>query len=276
MAGNTCPKCGGSVSPTDVVCLDCGADLGEAKRKAREQLLSQSVAGRTGSSDEPKVAIRSAASAGRALPGESSKETRLRVFDQQAAEVLKSEASGALLLAIIAAIAGLGLLGSGLSRMSTVGWDTVFGLRPGDLQEFGGLMDARLVAIVLTGAGLAGVLIAVGMVLRRGQAVQAIRDVDAGEKPEIVGMNAALEVGLIALAVFCPLAGIIIGIIMKLSKDSDVAGFGGLLIGISLAVILLLGGNMLYGKLADLASKHAATMGAGSGAGAGTGTGAGS
>jgi hypothetical protein len=243
------------------MCLDCGADLGEARRKAREKLIDSSVAGRTGSSEEPKVAIRSAASAGRALPGESSKETRLRVFDKQAAEVLKGEASAALLLAIIAAVVGVGLLGSGLSRMSSVGWGTVFSLRPGDLQEFSGLADARLVALVLTGGGLAGVLIGVGMFLRRGQAVQAVRDVEAGEKPEIVGLNAALEVGLIALAVFCPVAGLVIGIIMKLSKDSDVASFGGLLIWISLAVVVLLGGNMLYGKLAEVAASHVAPAG---------------
>jgi hypothetical protein len=263
MAGKTCPKCGAPVSPTDVQCLDCGADLAEAKRKAREELQEQSVSGRTGStSDEPKVAIRSAASAGRALPGESSKETRLRVFDKQAAEVLKAEASAALVLALLAALAGLALLGMGLSRLSAQGLGTVFGLRPGDLQDFSGLVDTRLVTIVLVGGGLAAVLVGVGMFLRRAQAIQAVRDVEAGEKPEIVGLNAALEIGLLALAVFCPWAGIIIGIIMKLSKDTDVAGFGGTLIWISLGVVVLLGGNMLYGKLADIASHHVAAPGA--------------
>jgi hypothetical protein len=237
--------------------MDCGADLAETKRQARAQLQDQSVAARTGSSDEPKVAIRSAASAGRALPGESSKETRLRVFDKQEAEVLKQEAGAALVLAILAAGAGVALLGLGLSRMSALGWGTVFGLRPADLQAFGGLVDSRLVALVLLGTGLAGALIAVGMFLRRGQAVQAVRDVEVGEKPEIVGLTAPLQGGLLLLAIFCPLAGLVLGILMKLSKDSDVATFGGTLIWLSLGIIVLLAGNMLYGKLTELAASPA-------------------
>ena len=261
MAGNTCPKCGAKVNPTDMQCMDCGADLAEVRRKAREQLQQQSVAGRTGSSDEPKVAVRSAASAGRALPGESSKDTRLRVFDKQEAEVLKSEAGAALVVAIIAAVAGLGLLAVGLSRMKNLGFGEVFGLRPKDLQSFGGLVDARLIAIVLVGAGLAGVLIAVGMLIRRGLAVAAVRNVEAGEKPEIVGLNGPLQFGLLLLVVFCPPAGLILGIILKLSKDSDVAGFGGTMIWISVGVIVLLAANMLYTILAEVASRQAPNPG---------------
>ncbi len=257
MASNTCPKCGSPVSPTDMQCMDCGADLAETRRKTREQLRQESVAGRTGSSDEPKVVARTAASAGRALPGESSKDTRLRVFDKQEAEVLKSEAGAALVLAIIAAVVGLALLALGLMRMKTGGWGEVFSVRPKDLQSFGGLVDARLIAIVLVGLGLGGVLIAVGMFIRWGRAGAAVRSVAAGEKPEIVGLNGALQVGLLLLAVFCPPAGLIIGIILKLSKDSDIAGFGGTMIWISIGVIVLVAANILYGSLAEGASRQA-------------------
>ena len=242
--------------------MDCGADLSEARQKAKAALQDQSVAGRTGSSDEPKVAIRSAASAGRALPGESSKDTRLKVFDKQEAQVLKQDATTALVLAIIAALGGIGLLGAGLSKMKTLGFGEVFGLRPKDLQSFGGLVDARLLAIALTGLGLAALLIAVGMFIRRQLSVAAVRNVEAGEKPEIVGLNGALQIGLLLLAVFCPPAGIIIGIIMKLSKDSDVSGFGGTVIWISLGVIVVLAANMLIGLLSEVAARHAPNPGA--------------
>lgn len=261
MAGDTCPKCGANVSPTDVLCLDCGADLAQARRKAREALQDQSVAGRTGSNEEPKVAIRTAASAGRALPGESSKETRLKVFDKQEAEVLKGEVVAALVLAIIASLAGLGLLALGLSRMRAVGFGEVFGLRPKDLQTFGGLVDARLVALVLVLAGLAALLIGVGMFIRRALAAAAVRNVEAGEKPEIVGLNGPLQIGLLLLAIACPPAGLVIGIIMRLSKDSDVAGFGGTLIKISILVLVVVAANMLFGVLAELANRNAPVPG---------------
>jgi hypothetical protein len=244
-----------------VQCLDCGADLVEARRKEREQLQEQSVAGRTGSSEETKVAIRSAAAAGRALPGESSKETRLKIFDKQEAEARKQEVGAALVLAVIALGAGLALLGVGLSRMSSIGWGEVFSLRLPDLRSLGGLVDSRLVAIVLVGLGLGGVLVGVGMLIRRGLALAAVRSVEAGEKPEIVGLNAPLQIGLLLVAVFCPVAGLVLGIILRLSKDSDVAGFGGMMIWISLGVIALLAINMLYGLLAEVATRRAPNPG---------------
>ena len=261
MAGNTCPKCGASVSPTDLQCLDCGADLAEVRRKAREQLQEQSVSARTGSSEEPKVAVRSAAAAGRALPGETSKETRLKVFDQQEAEARKREVGAALVLAVVALGAGVVLLLVGLSRMSSVGWGEVFGVRLPDLRSFGGLVGPRVVALVLTALGLAGLLIGIGMFVRRSLAIAAIRNVEAGEKPEIVGLNAPLQIGLLLLAVFCPPAGLVLGIILRLSKDSDVAGFGGMLIWVSLGVIVLLAVNMLYGLLGEVAARQAPNPG---------------
>lgn len=255
MAENTCPKCGARVSPTDVQCLDCGADLAEARRRLREELQEQSVAARTGSAQEPEMAVRVAAAAGRAVAGETSKETRLRIFDQQEAEVLRAEAAAALVLAIIALLAGAALLGLGLLRMKTMGFATVFGLRPADLRSFGGLIDPRLIAIVLAGTGLGGLLTGIGLLVRRAQAATAVANVEAGEKPEIVGLNAALEIGLLLLVVFCPVGGLVLGIILRLSKDTDIAGFGGLMIWISLAVIVLALGNILYGYLVEVASR---------------------
>ncbi len=263
MAENVCPKCGAIAQPTDTQCLDCGADLLEARLKQREQWQQQSVAGRTGASEELKIAGAGAAAAGRAVAGETSEETRLRVFDQQEAKKLQQEAAASLLLAIIALLAGLVLLGLGLMRMKTLGIGEVFGLRPVDLRTFGGLANPHLVALVLTGVGLGGLLAGIGLFLRWAACRRAVGDVERGEKPEIVGLNGLLAVGLLCLAVFCPPAGLILGIILRFSSDSDIAGFGGLLIWISLALILLVIGNMLYGRLAKVAAS--AQAGAASG-----------
>jgi hypothetical protein len=257
MVQDFCPKCGAKTSPTDTHCLDCGADLQAERRKLRQQLQEGSLSARSGQSDEPKVAMRNAASAGRAAPGESSKETRLRVFDKQAAEGLRVHALVCLCAGLASALAGILLLATGLPRMTALGFGEVFGRALSNLHAFATLSDASVVAIVLTGTGLGGLLTGVGLLLRAAAAHKAVKDVQAGEKPEIVGMSPALQIGLYCLAVFCPPVGLILGLVLRTTKDTDVAAFGGQMIWLSLAVMVVLVGEILITKLvASLASNN--------------------
>ena len=262
MAVDACPKCGARVAPSDTQCLDCGADLLAARRKLREQLQEQSLAGRTGIADGPRVAVGSLAGAGRAQPGESSKETRLRAFDQHSAEMLRQEAQASLVLALPALAVGIGLLVFGLLKMKGLGFGEVFGLRPGDLKTLGGLMDPRVVALALTTFGLGGVLVGAGLLVRVLGARQAIRDVAAGEKPELVGLNVFMQIGLMLLVVACPPLGLLLGILLRFSSDSDIAGYASLMIWISSAVILLIAANMLIAVIGQFAARHGATAAA--------------
>jgi hypothetical protein len=249
MVQDFCPKCGAKTSPTDTQCLDCGADLQVERAKLRRNLHEQSVSGRTGKNDEPKIAVRSAASAGRAAPGESSKETRLKVFDKQAAEHLKEHALVCLALGIGSGVLGLILLGVGLPRLSALGFAAVWGQALEGLYSFDTLFGPPVVAVDLTGIGLAGVLIGAGMLLRYVTARQAVRDVEAGEKPEIVALSLVLQLGLYALVIFLAPAALIIGFFLRTSQDTDMAGFGTQMIWLSLAVIALIVGDILIRRL---------------------------
>ena len=249
MVMDFCPKCGARTSPTDPACLECGVDLQEERRKLRSQLQEQSQTGRSGSSDEPKVVLRSAASAGRALPGESSKETRLKVFDKQAAEELKQGAVASIVIALVTLALGIVLIISGLGRGSGVGWGKVFTLRPSDLNDFAFFADSRVLALAVSGLGLGSFLIGVGLGIRVAASWQAILDVQAGEKPEIVGLNPCLQVGFLLLAVCCPPAGIIVAIILRLSKDTDTVAFAGTLLYLSLIVAAVLLGGICIAKI---------------------------
>ena len=249
MVQDFCPKCGAKTSPTDTHCLDCGAELQAERAKMRRSLHEQSVTGRTGTSDEPKIAVRSAASAGRAAPGESSKETRLKVFDKQAAEHLKEHALICLALGIGSGVLGLVLLGMGLPRLNAIGFGSVFGQALQGLYSFDTLFGPPVVAVDLAGIGLAGVLVGAGMLLRSLTARQAVRDVEAGDKPEIVALSLLLQLGLYALVIFLPPAALIVGFILRTSQDTDVAGFGTQMIWLSLAVMVVLFGDILIRRL---------------------------
>ena len=262
MAADACPQCGARVAPTDTQCLDCGADLLATRRKLREELQEQSLAGRTGAADGPRVAVGSLAGAGRALPGESSKETRLRTFDRHSAEMLRREAQASLVLALPALAVGLGLLVFGLLKMKGLGFGEVFSLRPAVLRTFAGLGDPRLVALLLATFGLGAVLVGAGLLVRVFAARQAIRDVAAGEKPALVGFNVPMQIGLLLLAVSCPPLGLLLGILLRFSSDSDIAGCASLMIWISSAVILLIAANMLIGVIGQFAARHGSTAGA--------------
>lgn len=249
MVQDFCPKCGAKTSPTDTNCLDCGADLQVERAKLRRSLHEQSVAGRTGKSDEPKIAVRSAAAAGRAAPGESSKETRLKVFDKQAAEHLQEHAQVCLFLAVVSGVVGFVLLGTGLPRVGAIGWGSVFGQALEGLYQFETLLGPPVVAVDMSGLGLAAVLIGVGLLLRFLAARQAVRDVEAGEKPEIVAMSLTLQIGLYGLVIFMPPAALIVGFMIRTSKDTDVASFGTQMIWLSIAVLAIVFGDILIRKL---------------------------
>jgi hypothetical protein len=207
---------------------------------------------------------RNAAAGGRALPGEKSKETRLKVFDQHHAKMIAEEAKVALAIGIPTLLVGLGLLGWGLARMKAVGFGEIVALRPVDLRELGAFADPRLLAVIIVGLGLSSLLVGVGMFLRWNQARAAIRDVQAGEKPEIVGMNSVLLSGLLVLGIFLAPVGLVLGLLLRLSKDSDLAGFGGTLFKVSLIVIVVLLANFGIGLIAGAVggSGAAATGGA--------------
>jgi hypothetical protein len=258
MADNSkCPKCGAAVAPTDINCMDCGCDLAIERSKAMEALRAVSIsATRTG--PPPTVAVANPAAAGIAL-GENSDETRLRVFDKQMAERFKKERSATLLMGIIAVVAGIVLLAMAFGQLKNAGgMDAIKALNVKSLR----LTDdfpPGLTAVLLLGMGLGALLCGIGQTLHFLAQTRAIKQVEAGEKPDVVVMNSCSQVGMLVLAVFCPPFGIIVGILMKFSKDGDAKALGGHMILVSVGVVAILILNMIWGLVASHMPTPAAT-----------------
>ncbi len=250
-----CPKCGAKASPTDTVCMDCGADLTQVTAVDKEKLRAQSVAARAGWTEVPPSGAGGAA-AGRAVPGETSEETRLRVFDKQAAKGLAQEAITSYIIGAVALLAGILVLALGFGRYKLAG--SLAGLDMSVLRSFGGFADNRVLALILGGTGLAGIAIGIGVLWRGIGAMRAVKEVRAGEKPTIVALNPFLQIGLLLLAIFCPPLGLIVGILLKFSDDSDIRGFAQLIIYAALLVIAILVGNMLWGLAENFKATHVA------------------
>ena len=241
-----CPKCGSEVAARDTHCMDCGEDLLAAKERERQVLRETSLAARTGGGG-PSAAI--GASAGKAMVGEKSEETRLRAFDQQEAERLAAERVTAWATGGIALVAAAALVSVGLNRMRSGGGfgelTATFSL--GSLRElgFGVFGNATFLGAMLLGLGIAALLVCIGQVRMALATGRAIGQVRSNIKPEIVHVSTFTIAGLVVLAVFCPPVGLIIGAVMWLGRNPDLKGVGQQMFTISLVIMAAFGANML-------------------------------
>jgi hypothetical protein len=220
-----CPKCRAKVSPTDTVCLDCGEDLISLKSDIVEQAKREAQG--LSAPPTPAAAVANPAAAGLVAPNELAEDKRLRVFDKQAAARLRQERPAVAVVAAIAFIIALVILAVCANYFKQA--QGFVGLKSLTLTEIRGLglnliVDPRLMLIVTFMLSLAALLCALGEVLRLLATNTAIAAVDAGETPNIVGMTAPTQAGLMIGAVFAPPAGIILGIFLRFSKDPDTRG----------------------------------------------------
>lgn len=244
-----CPQCGEEVAVTDTHCMDCGADLLAAKEKMRQQLREQSLASRAGSGATSVPA--NAAAAGVVSAGDkSSDETRIRVFDRHAAELLAEERKTYWVIGIAALVAGIALLIVGLTRVKAGGGfgEVVPTLKPGELRSmgFGALANATVLGVMFLGSGLGALLVGAGQVRMALAAGRAIADVKRNQKPEIVTISNLVYLGLYLIAVFLSPVGLIVGIVMFLRGDPDAKSLGSTVFIISVAVMAVFGLNMLW------------------------------
>lgn len=233
------------MQPTDTQCMGCGADLLAAGRHWDQQLREQSLAARTASGQQQ--AGGDAAAPQYVTPGETSDDTRLRIFDRQEAKRLAHERASTLVIAVLAGVVSLVLLILGAVRLLSVGFSEVGTLRFATLRNWAVLTDPRFVAIILTGPGVAGTMCAAGMIRRAIMAGRAIQEVKRAEKPTIVSLSWLTHYGLLLLAVFCPPLGLILGVLLKFSSDQDIKNTAGTMIIVSLVVIAILVVNGLLG-----------------------------
>lgn len=257
-----CPQCGSEVAKTDTHCMDCGVDLVAAREKEREALREMSQAARMGSG--PTVAT--GAAAGTVAPGErSSDETRIRAFDKQEAQRLVEERKTSWVTAGICLVVGLVTLAVGFSRVKAFGGfgNVMTELSPASLRDlgFGMYGNQGVLAVLLLGIGLAGLLVGVGQARLAMATTRAINDVKGNIKPEIVHVSTFTIIGLFALALFCPPLGLVVGALFFFGRNPDMKGIGGAMCSISLGIAVLLGLNELWKLAANM--KAAAPKAAG-------------
>ena len=253
MAEEACPKCGARVQQTDALCMDCGADLLEERRKVERTIIETArlpVAAAT--------APRTAAASGAAEVGERSEETRLRIFDKQLAEALAGERLTAFVTAGIAFILLAVLLFSATHQIQAAGGFS--GLRtvtPSGIRHlrWAVFTDNAVTGMWLGIATVASSLCLIGQTWRGIVAGKCIQAVEAGEKPVLVGVSTATTAGLLLFGVICPPVGIIFGLILRLRPDADTAAFGGMLMWASFIALLLFGVNSLWGLAEGLKTR---------------------
>ncbi len=260
MALEKCPRCGAKVQPTDSVCLECGLDLIEAKRKIAAE-AKQEAAHRSPDVQQRQVAITNPAAAG--IATDVGEDTRLRIFDEQLARQLAADRLASGITGGIAIIFGIGFAVAAAKLLQNVGGlRALSGLTPAYLRQigFGAFSDQLFLGAVCLALSAAGWLIGIGQFHRVWTANQAIWDVKLGGRPAVVGISAFTTIGLIIASAACPLFGIILGIIFKFSQDDDTRDLGGKMILVGIAAIVLFGLNLLWGALSNLkpAAKAAA------------------
>ncbi len=109
-----------------------------------------------------------------------------------------------------------------------------------------------MVATVAFGMGIAGILVGIGQTQRVKLVRDAIEDVRFGGRPTVVGIPSWTAAGLIIAGFVVPPLGIIVGIILKLSKDPDTRDLGTRVLMAGGAAIALFVVNELWGMAAQL------------------------
>lgn len=245
-----CPSCNSEVAATDTHCMDCGADLIAAREKERRSLREMSQAARSGGGAVAPPA--NPAAAGTVGVGEkSSEETRIRAFDRQGAERLAEERKTSWVTSGMSFVVGIVLALVGLGRIKAGGGfgEIMDNLKPAALRE-GSIVDPTVIGLMLAGTGLCALLIGIGQARLARATTRAIAQVKRNVKPDIVQVSTFSLLGLFALCIFCPPVGFVIGLIMFFGRNPDLKSLGGNMALISIVIMALLGGNMLW-KLAE-------------------------
>ena len=228
----TCPKCAVKVSRWDTVCIECGAPL------TPDEQIDYDTAVTVGVVAAP---VHGGAGAGMADPGETSEKTRLRVFDEHVAEQLRKERPTIVVLTIISIVLALALtrVATGLLHRIPEGLASFKHFELGALtaQRFGMLVDTQVLFVAAAGLALAAYLCAIGEIIRFIAATRAISAVKAGQIPDVVGVTILTRLGLLIGAVLLPPAGLILGIILKLSQSNELRELGSKMIYLASAVI---------------------------------------
>jgi len=251
MGPRNCPECGAPVQPTDTHCMDCGVNLLEARAKIERQAMES----RRISPSAARAPIAGAAASGRAAPGETSDETRLRIFDQHEAEKLKGERITAFVSGALAGLAFIVLLVVGLSQIEAGGGlGALRTISAARVRSLGFMMlgEDEFLGAWLLALSVSALLCAAGQIIRGTTATQSIRAVEGGEKPVIVGISSGTQAGIMLFALLCPVLGLVVGIIMKLGRDEQTKSLGGIVIWLNLALMALLLLNYLWGLAARL------------------------
>ncbi len=255
-----CPRCNAPVTRTDAVCVGCGLDLVEAEKKLTAQMTEAKPPDRRAQVGKPGAASGQATDVGQ--------DTRLHVYDEFHSEELQKERSGAIASAAIAWVAGIGFVFVGLTFLGKGGGiaGMVNSVTPATMRAegFGMLDDSGLLAALAFGLAIAGVLAGIGQTQRIQLVRNAIEDVKFGGRPTVVGIPSWTAAGLLVAGFVVPPLGIIVGIILKLSKDADTRDLGTRVLMSAGIAIALFVANMLWGlagQLKQVAPKERALPG---------------
>jgi uncharacterized Zn finger protein (UPF0148 family) len=245
-----CPRCGNPVVKTDLVCISCGLDLLEAERK----LSAQAAAEAAKAEKRPQATAKNPAASGVAT--DVGQDTRLHMYDHFYAEKLTKERQSTAAMAAIAGGVGIlllciaaGFLGrtGGLGRM-------IHAVLPATLQAegWGAWLDDGFLTVIVFGLGIAGILLGIGQMQRTKLMADAIEDVKFGGRPTVVAIPSATVAGLLIASFLVPPVGWVVGIIFKLSDDTDTRDVGTrMIIAATLAVALFVV-NWLWGLATQL------------------------
>jgi hypothetical protein len=251
MAGaSECPKCGAAMQPTDLNCMECGADILEERRKIEEEARrsAPSSFGRKPGSMEALVAQ------GLVVAGETSDLTRMRGFDRQEADRMKKELPTVWATVAIAGFLFIGLLALAISGLRQAGLEGVKQLSPAYVRGLGWAVftDPGTTGAWFLGMSLGGGLCLVGQGIRGYRVSVSIKKVAGGQKPDIVGISAATKFGILALALFCPVIGLILGIALQMSADPETKHLGIAALKVAVVAAAVIIGNVIWAAASKL------------------------
>ncbi|MFP3905041.1 MAG: hypothetical protein ACLFWB_12425 [Armatimonadota bacterium] len=258
----TCPRCAARVGPWDTQCLECGAPLiPDRKKKEEDEKAAASRARRVAAAAEPGV---TGAAAGRAEPNEDWKKTRMKVYDKKFAEELKKARPAIFVTSVLSLIAG-GLLLTVALRIARElgGFSAVFQFDFERLQSlrFLAILDTQVLFFVTAGLTIAAFLGAIGELLRFMHAGHNLALIEQEEPPEIMGVHPASMLALLVTAVFCPLLGIIFGIILRFNRGEDLRELGAQMLYLSGLVVALFLASVIWDVARDAVESSSLSTG---------------
>jgi hypothetical protein len=259
MASEICPKCGAIMQAGEQYCLECGVDIVKARRELAEREKRDRAI-----TIDPDAAAEAAAGAraGVAVHGETSEKVRLKTFDKQLAQKLVRERVAVIVTAALGLIAGLVILGVGVSLIRQGGGLAVVRqLSYGDLRErgLGAFADLSFTGCIVVLIGLGGLLCALGQSIRVATATRAIAAAKRGERPPVVAISPFTKTGLLVGSLLLPPFGLILGIIFKLGQDEETRRLGGSMIWAAVICMAVVGAHLLWNVLAGMAGPMGTT-----------------